>query len=78
MKRKTNDKFKIPKISKTSKTSKTHKTSENHYKSMFEHAPCPYQSLDKDGKLVEVNKEWLKTLGYKKKEVIGKNFNSFT
>ncbi len=35
-----------------------------HYQGFFEQAPQPYQSLDKEGCLIEVNAAWRKTLGY--------------
>lgn len=37
-------------------------------------APLAYQSLDGDGRLLEVNQTWLDTLGYTREEVIGKGF----
>lgn len=51
-------------------------TSEN-MKQLFELAPFGYQSLDEDGCLVEVNQTWLDTLGWSRKEVIGKSFAEF-
>ena len=47
------------------------------YQSLYEFAPLSYQSLDEDGNLIDANPMWLKTLGYNKKEVIGKWFGSF-
>ena len=44
---------------------------------LFENAPLPYQSLDKNGNIIMVNKAWLEVLGYKKDEVIGKWFGDF-
>ncbi|QJB55797.1 PAS domain S-box protein [Pseudodesulfovibrio sp. zrk46] len=40
-------------------------------------APLPYQSLDEDGCLADVNQSWLDLLGYKREEVIGVNFGDF-
>jgi len=45
--------------------------SEQHFRALFQNAPLPYQSLDVDGHLLEVNNAWLETLGYSKEEVIG-------
>ena len=45
--------------------------------SFFENAPLPYQSLNKDGNIIQVNSAWCKTLGYTKKEVIGKWFGDY-
>ncbi|WP_319547862.1 PAS domain S-box protein [Desulfogranum marinum] len=36
--------------------------------------PVPYQSLDMDGNILEVNQLWLKTLGYSREEIIGTSF----
>ena len=33
--------------------------------------PMPFQSLDEDGRLIDVNKAWLEALGYERKEVLG-------
>ena len=48
---------------------------ERRYRYFFENAPQPYQSLDEDGKLLEVNTAWRKTLGYGHSEVIGQSFS---
>lgn len=45
--------------------------SEQRYRSMVETAPMPFQSLDADGRIIDVNRAWLTTLGYTKEEVIG-------
>ncbi len=42
-----------------------------------EQIPVAYQSLDENGDLIEVNQVWLKTLGFTKEEVIGRNFADF-
>ena len=44
---------------------------------LFEKAPIPYQSLDGEGHVLEVNPAWLKILGYDRNEVIGKSFTQF-
>ncbi|MDD3324396.1 MAG: PAS domain S-box protein [Sulfurospirillaceae bacterium] len=49
----------------------------NNYKELYELAPNPYQSLDKDGRFLEVNNAWLNELGYEKEEVLGKSFADF-
>lgn len=51
--------------------------SEKRFRSLYENIPLPYQSLDTDGCLVDVNPVWLDTLGYKREEVIGKHFSEF-
>lgn len=39
--------------------------------------PCPYQSLDANGCFLAVNEAWLRLLGYRAEEVIGKSFGDF-
>lgn len=51
--------------------------SEERYKELFENAPFPYQSLDKNGCILEVNRRWLEHLGYSRDEVAGKFFGEF-
>jgi len=51
--------------------------SEEKYRAMYEETPLSYQSLDFDGKFLDVNPKWLSTLGYNKEEVIGKWFGDF-
>ena len=46
--------------------------SERKFKNLFDFAPIPYQSLDKDGKILFVNQAWSDLLGYDKGEVSGK------
>jgi two-component system, cell cycle sensor histidine kinase and response regulator CckA len=50
---------------------------EEKFRLLFERTPLSYQSLDINGNFLEVNQAWLKTLGYAKDEVIGKNFADF-
>ena len=45
--------------------------SENKFRDMFEEAPLGYQLLDKESKILDVNKAWCGLLGYKKEEVLG-------
>lgn len=51
--------------------------SQEKFKTLYENAPIPYQSLDKNGCLLNINPEWLSKTGYKKEEVIGKSFSNF-
>lgn len=39
--------------------------------------PFPQQSLNEKGEILDVNDEWLKTLGYSRAEVIGRSFTDF-
>jgi PAS domain S-box-containing protein len=47
------------------------------YRELFEHAPLGYQSLDPDGRLVQVNRAWCAMLGYEREEVLGRPFTDF-
>jgi len=51
--------------------------SEEWYQLLFNKAPLGYQSLDFDGNFIEVNQQWIDTLGYEREEVIGKWFGDF-
>ncbi|MFZ4726922.1 MAG: PocR ligand-binding domain-containing protein, partial [Paludibacter sp.] len=53
------------------------KQSEDRFQLLFNKAPLGYQSLDIDGHFIEVNQQWLDTLGYERDEVIGKWFGDF-
>jgi len=53
------------------------KESEKKFYLLFENSPLPYQSLDENGFLLDINPAWLDILGYTKDEVIGKNFADF-
>ncbi len=53
------------------------KQSEERFQLLFNKAPLGYQSLDYDGNFIDVNQQWLDTLGYRKEEVIGKWFGDF-
>ncbi len=50
---------------------------EERFRLLFENSPLPYQSLDLEGRVVEVNNSWLKVLGYEKEEVLGRNIKEF-
>jgi PAS domain S-box-containing protein len=41
-------------------------------KDLYDHAPCGYHSLDKDGMFVRINETELAWLGYRQEEVLGK------
>jgi PAS domain S-box-containing protein len=53
------------------------RASEERFQLLFNKAPLGYQSLDYDGNFIEVNQQWLDTLGYERDEVIGKWFGDF-
>jgi PAS domain S-box-containing protein len=51
--------------------------SEERFRALFEQAPLGYQSLDAEGRFIEVNQAWLETLGYLREEAVGKWFGDF-
>ncbi len=72
-----NNKQLVQEIAERQKVEKSLEQAENRFRQLFEKAPLPYQSLDKDGGLIEVNTEWLNTLGYSRDEVIGHSLADF-
>ena len=50
---------------------------EAHFRSLYEHAPLPYQSLDENGCLLAVNRAWEETLGYSREQAIGRYIGDF-
>ena len=51
--------------------------SEEKYRAMYNNAPLSYQSLDDNGRFIDINPMWSKTLGYERDEVIGKWYGDF-
>ena len=51
--------------------------SEERFWHMFSKIPLPYQSLDAEGRLLEVSPQWSETFGYTREEVIGHRFEDF-
>lgn len=64
-------------LRRTEKVEKDLRESEQKFKRMFEQAPLSYQSLDEGGNFTEVNNTWLETMGYRREEVVGRNFSEF-
>ena len=52
-------------------------TSEKKFKQLYEKAPIPYHTLSPEGIITNVNDKWCQSLGYIKKEVIGKSIFDF-
>lgn len=48
--------------------------SEEKYRALYGNAPLPYQSLDGKGCFLDVNPAWIETLGYAKKDILGRPF----
>ena len=65
-------------VTETVEARKAIAQSEEKYRVLYENAPIPYQSLDENGCVLEVNPAWLEALGgYTKEEVLGKTFSDF-
>src|SRR3546814_6514967 len=45
--------------------------------SAFRHAPVMIQTMDSEGRLLQVNARWQQTLGYPDTTVVGRRFDSF-
>lgn len=50
---------------------------EERYRLLYDDAPVCYHSLDKRGRVLDVNETWLKTLGYRRSEVLGRSLSDF-
>ncbi len=59
------------------KEQEDHRQSEERFAALFRQAPLGYQSLDEDGRFIDVNLAWLETLGYEREEVVGEWFGDF-
>ena len=49
----------------------------NCFRRFYEDAPLPYQSIDENGRLLDVNKAWESLLGYKRNDVLGRFIGDF-
>ncbi len=47
------------------------------FRSMYQKAPLPYQSLNAAGEILEVNEAWELLFGYRRDEVLGHNITEF-
>lgn len=64
-------------ISHRINTERALKESEEKFKLLYDKAPVGYQSLDEEGRLLDVNDTWLELLKYNKDEVLGCKFSKF-
>jgi len=53
------------------------RSSEVRFRLLYERSPLGYQSLDENGRFLEVNPAWLDMLGYTREEVLGSWFGDF-
>jgi PAS domain S-box-containing protein len=64
-------------VTETSKKLEDIKKSEERFFNMFRNAPLAYQSLDEEGRFLEVNDNWLELTGYERDEVLGHWFGDY-
>ena len=64
-------------VTESKKARQKLKESEKKFKLLYENAPLPYQSLDTNGNILDVNNAWLNFFGYEKEEVLGKWLGDF-
>ncbi len=62
---------------KLRKREKLLQESKNRFRLLFEKTATGYQSLDKNGCIIDVNPYWLKLMGYERDEVIDRSFSDF-
>ena len=53
------------------------RTSEERFRNLFENSPVAYQSLDEQGRYIDVNDELCQLMGYSREELLGKYFGEF-
>lgn len=53
------------------------KQRERHFRLLYEHSPAPYQVLDSEARVLDVNQAWLDLLGYERDDVHGRWFGDF-
>ncbi|MDH3939191.1 MAG: PAS domain S-box protein, partial [candidate division Zixibacteria bacterium] len=51
--------------------------SEERFRLLYENAPVPYQSLNPEGRLLDVNDAWCQAFGYEVEEVLGRPMTEF-
>lgn len=64
-------------IARCAKVEKALQENKERFRLLYERAPLAYQSLDEQGRLIEVNQAWLDMLGYERSEVMGRSVAEF-
>jgi PAS domain S-box-containing protein len=64
-------------ITKYKRAEEALQESEERFRRLYERVPLGYQSLDEEGRFINVNQAWLDLLGYSRDEVIGRWFGNF-
>lgn len=63
-------------ITEKEKRHKILTSQEKHFRQIFQNFPVPYQSLDNEGIIIDVNPALEELMGYPRDEIIGKHFGS--
>ncbi|MEN6576011.1 MAG: PAS domain S-box protein [Phycisphaerales bacterium] len=63
--------------SRSSGASTRDRARQDWFRTLYTQCPLPYQSLDENGCLLDVNPRWLQILGYAREEVLGRWFGDF-
>lgn len=64
-------------VARSAKIERALKDNQEKFRLLYERAPLPYESLDEQGMVLEVNQAWLDMLGYSRAEVIGRSMADF-
>jgi two-component system cell cycle sensor histidine kinase/response regulator CckA len=51
--------------------------SRERYRTLYDETPILMHSIDRNGRLVDVNNHWLRVMGYERDEVLGRNVTDF-
>jgi len=61
-------------ITEKEKTRKQLQIQEKHYRHIFQNFPLPYQSLNSEGIVIDINPVWEELMGYTRDEIVGRSF----
>ena len=64
-------------LARAERTAAALRASEARQRELYRNAPAPMHSLDAEHRIVDVNDEWLKLLGFERDEVIGRSVTDF-
>jgi len=64
-------------ISKRKQAEAALRHSEERYRRLYNETPVMLHSIDQDSRLLSVSNYWLETLGYERREVLGRKFTEF-
>ncbi len=64
-------------ITKLKDTQRALRESDSRYERCYRELPVMLHSIDEDGRILDVNAEWLRTMGYARNQVVGRPFVDF-